>query len=112
MKNSKSRSGAGALPRASARTNRGTRNTRTLVDYSLPFVDTAVAEGVMHLGVRRRNGKRIEVAPGKWVAEFINCSYLGLDMQRDVVASYRGIPKEWGVGFCCARTRLSLDKNL
>jgi len=84
---------------------------RTVVDYSLPLVEAAVEDGVMHLGFRRRNGKRIEISPRKWVAEFINCSYLGLDMQREVVASYRGIPKDWGVGFCCARTRLSLEKN-
>lgn len=102
---------ARALPRTDAGAGRGGRNTRSVVDYSLPLVDAAVADGVMHLGFRRRDGKRVEISPGKWVAEFINCSYLGLDMQREVVASYRGIPRDWGVGFCCARTRLSLEKN-
>jgi 8-amino-7-oxononanoate synthase len=100
-----------ANPPAPAGHGRGNRNTRTVVDYSLPLVEAAVAEGVMHLGYRRRDGKRVELAPGKWAAEFLNCSYLGLDMRPEVIESYRNIPRDWGVGFCCARTRLSLEKN-
>lgn len=96
-------------PPASA--GRGTRNTRTVVDHSLPLVKEAVAQGVMHLGYRRRKGKLVEIAPRKWAAEFVNCSYLGLDMRPEVVDSYKSIPRDWGVGFCCARTRLSLEQN-
>lgn len=99
------------LSQPAAQKARGTRNTRAVVEHSLPLVTEAVAQGVMHRGFLRREGTKIEIEPGVWVSEFVNCSYLGLDMRPEVVASYKSIPESWGVGFCCARTRLSLAEN-
>lgn len=43
------------------------------------------------------------------MVEFVNCSYLGLDLHPNIINAYRNSNPEWGVNFCCARSRFSTE---
>jgi 7-keto-8-aminopelargonate synthetase-like enzyme len=64
---------------------------------------------MMQVSIKARDGKKVVMPDGREVIEFINCSYLGLDVHPEVVEAYTSVPKEWGVNFCCARSRFSIE---
>lgn len=74
----------------------------------------ATSRGVMYGVMSRRGGsgspKEI-VVEGRPAIDFVNCSYFGLDRHPAVVAAAQKTLEEWGVHFCCARSRLSIEPN-
>ncbi len=86
----------------------GLRNTDRVVDLAGPSYARAIEAGLMQQSLRSRDGKRVVLADGKRVTEFISCSYLGLDLREDVVARGQALLSEWGVHLCCARSRFSI----
>lgn len=84
---------------------------------ALAAIREATAHGLMHVTIERRlSNKRVRLAhpdgaAARDVVEFINCSYLGLDTHPAVVGAAADIVREWGVHFCCARSRFSIEPN-
>ncbi|MBI5546438.1 MAG: aminotransferase class I/II-fold pyridoxal phosphate-dependent enzyme, partial [Deltaproteobacteria bacterium] len=87
------------------------RNTAFVVEQAKAHIARAVGHQLMHLSIRRRRGKRVVLPDGREVVEFINCSYLGLDTRQEVIAAAKDVLDGWGVHFCCARSRFSIDPN-
>lgn len=88
------------------------RNTAFLHSESSPNYHMAVELGLMQLGMTHRDRKRITLSDGRDVVEFINCSYLGLDLHPKVVEAFHSVDPQWGVNFCCARSRFSIASLL
>jgi 8-amino-7-oxononanoate synthase len=65
----------------------------------------------MHVSLEAREGRRVRLPGGRWVTEFVNCSYLGLDVHPKVVAGAKTVLDNWGVNLCCARSRFSIGPN-
>lgn len=86
----------------------GSRNTPFVVASSIAHIRGAVDAGLMHATLRERRGKQVRLADGRTVTEFVNCSYLGLDLHPAAVAGGKRALDEWGVHFCCARSRFSI----
>lgn len=87
------------------------RNSGFVVQQALPGVARARASGLMHAGFTARDQKRVRLNDGQWATEFINCSYLGLDVHPAVVAGAKRVLDDFGVHFCCARSRLTIGPN-
>lgn len=85
------------------------RNTHFLVDNSLKNYQSAVAADLMQVTIQGRSGKQVTMPDGSKVVEFINCSYLGLDLHPQVIAASKNLESSWGVNFCCARSRFSIE---
>ncbi|MEW6434325.1 MAG: aminotransferase class I/II-fold pyridoxal phosphate-dependent enzyme [Myxococcota bacterium] len=88
------------------------RNTSFVVQAAEPGIARARATGLMHTHFSRRDGKRVTLPEGREAVEFINCSYLGLDTHPRVLDGARRVLDQFGVHFCCARTRLSIEPNV
>lgn len=84
------------------------RNTHSLVRHSAPHYAMAIESSLMQVTISSRKGKIVEIPGAGEVVEFINCSYLGLDLHEDVVAAAQSTDEMWGVNFCCARSRFSI----
>jgi 8-amino-7-oxononanoate synthase len=82
-----------------------------VVDDALPFIDDAIARGLMQTTITARDKKRVTLKDGRVVTEFINCSYLALDRHPDVVRAAKDVLDQWGVHFCCARSRFTIGPN-
>lgn len=82
-----------------------------VIEEAGPYVDDAIRRGLMQATIRARRGKRVVLDDGREVVEFVNCSYLGLDVHPDVVQAAADVVKEWGVHFCCARSRFTIAPN-
>lgn len=82
---------------------------RFVYEESFQNYQIAIASGMMQMEINHREGKLVTLRGGRKVTEFINCSYLGLDLHPKVVEAYKSLPNEWGVNFCCARSRFSID---
>lgn len=87
------------------------RNTRSLVSLASEGIQQASAKELMHVTLNERHGKQVTLPDGRKVTEFINCSYLGLDLHPEVIAAGQRVLEEWGVHFCCARSRFSIGPN-
>lgn len=87
------------------------RDLADVVADALPHIEGAVARGLMQTTIRARDGKRVTLDDGRVVTEFINCSYLGLDRHPRVVSAAKSVLDEWGVHFCCARSRFTIGPN-
>ncbi len=88
------------------------RNTSFVVHEAEVGIDRARRAGLMHTSFRARRGKEVELPTGQRVVEFINCSYFGLDTHPRVLEGARRILDEYGVHFCCARSRLTIEPNV
>jgi 7-keto-8-aminopelargonate synthetase-like enzyme len=62
----------------------------------------------MQVNLRARRGKQVQLADGRWVCEFVSCSYLGLDLHPSVLAGAQKAIEDWGVHLCCSRTRFTI----
>ena len=82
--------------------------SRRLVEQSYQNYRRAIDSGLMQVNLKARDGKRVQLPDGRWVHEFINCSYLGLDLHPEVLEASQRILRDWGVHFCCARSRFSI----
>jgi 8-amino-7-oxononanoate synthase len=88
---------------------RNHRNTGFVVDQSIDHYKAAIEKSLMQVSITGRHGKTVRLPDGREVVEFINCSYLGLDLHPKVVQAYRSVDAQWGVNFCCARSRFSIE---
>jgi 8-amino-7-oxononanoate synthase len=84
------------------------RNTRFVHQEAAPQYQAAIEADLMQVTITARDGKYVTLPGGRQVVEFINCSYLGLDQHPKVVEAYRSVDPQWGVNFCCARSRFSI----
>src|SRR5690606_17766918 len=85
------------------------RSMRSVAGLSRDFYGAAVHRGLMQTSITARNGKEVTLHDGRKVVEFINCSYLGLDIYPEIQRAYRSIDYSWGINFCCARSRFSIN---
>lgn len=85
------------------------RNTRFVVREATDKFERAVAGDLMQVTIKGRDGKRVVMPDGREVVEFVNCSYLGLDLHPRVVDAARSVDVSWGMNFCCARSRFSIE---
>jgi len=85
------------------------RNTPFVVRESAVNYQRAIERNLMQVSIKARNGKRITMPDGREVVEFINCSYLGLDLHPRVVEASKAVDSQWGMNFCCARSRFSIE---
>lgn len=69
----------------------------------------AVQGNLMQVTIKARNGKHVTLPDGRDVVEFVNCSYLGLDLHPKVIEASKSVDDEWGMNFCCARSRFSIE---
>ncbi len=84
------------------------RNTAALQLHAQENYSEALRRGLMQVNLHARNGRRVALGPERWVTEFINCSYLGIDTRPEVIARSQAIMDDWGVHLCCARSRFSI----
>jgi len=87
------------------------RNTWSMLGESAPNYERAVKSQLMQVNIQDRKGKTVVLPDGRRVVEFVNCSYLGLDTRPDVIAAAQRAVQDWGVHFCCARSRFTIDPN-
>ena len=87
------------------------RNTLSLIAASDVHAIAAEDAGLMRTTITRRRGKTVTLDDGREVVEFVNCSYLGFDVHPKVIGAAQDILAEWGVHFCCARSRFTIDAN-
>lgn len=68
--------------------------------------------------ILKRNARKIETIQGKILTDFINCSYLGLEVHPDLKEGAVSLIEKWGVYFSASRLRIRiteldmLDQNL
>lgn len=87
------------------------RNSRRLHELASGSLRRAVEAGLMQESLLAREGKEVVLSDGRRVTEFINCSYLGLDTHPALIEGAQRAVEEWGVHFCCARSRFSIEPN-
>lgn len=85
------------------------RNTFSMVRESISNYKSAVEKDLMQLSIKARKDKYVVLPNGREVVEFANCSYLGLDLHPKVLEAYKSVDPQWGVNFCCARSRFSIE---
>lgn len=85
------------------------RNTPFVIKESSAQYERAVGSNLMQVSITGRKGKSVSLPDGRDVVEFVNCSYLGLDLHPRVIAASKSVEDEWGMNFCCARSRFSFE---
>ncbi|MGC0372001.1 MAG: hypothetical protein DGJ47_000705 [Rickettsiaceae bacterium] len=85
------------------------RNTNFILNESANYYQKAVQSDLMQVTIKGRKGKQVVMPDGSKVVEFINCSYLGLDLHPKIVKASKVLDNSWGVNFCCARSRFSIE---
>lgn len=85
------------------------RNTPFVIQQSRASYHRAIERNLMQVSIKGRRGKHVVMPDGREVVEFVNCSYLGLDLHPHVIAASKQVDPEWGVNFCCARSRFSIE---
>lgn len=85
------------------------RNTPFVIKTSAAQYERAVGSNLMQVSITGRKGKSVFLPDGRDVVEFVNCSYLGLDLHPRVIAASKAVDEEWGMNFCCARSRFSIE---
>jgi 8-amino-7-oxononanoate synthase len=73
--------------------------------------EKASSTGLMHGTIDSRNGASLFIN-SKMVTNFANCSYLGLDTDKRLIAKAQKNLADFGINFCAARTRLSIEPLL
>ena len=85
------------------------RNTPFVIKESAEHYQHAIQSHLMQVTITGRNGKRVTLPDGREVVEFVNCSYLGLDLHPRVIEASKSVDESWGANFCCARSRFSIE---
>lgn len=67
---------------------------------------------INNLIVTERKGKQILLSDGQRLTEFMSCSYLGLDLDKRVIAAATDSIHKCGVNFAVARTRLRVEAGV
>lgn len=84
------------------------RNTSAMQLLAQENYSRALRLGLMQVTLKEREGRRVALNDGRWVTEFVNCSYLGIDTRPEVIERSQRILEDWGVHLCCARSRFSI----
>jgi 7-keto-8-aminopelargonate synthetase-like enzyme len=69
-------------------------------------LDKCFAEGLTGHTVTARDGKRVQLADGSWVTEFVSCSYLGLESHPNLSAAVVEATGVFGVHLSSSRNRM------
>ncbi|MGK8557329.1 hypothetical protein [Nocardia gipuzkoensis] len=85
------------------------RNTPFVVKEAAANYERAIKANLMQVTVQGRNGKHVLLPDNSDVVEFVNCSYLGLDLHPKVIEASKSVDEQWGMNFCCARSRFSIE---
>ncbi len=85
------------------------RNTDFVIQNSFPNYQNAIELDLMQVSIKGRNNKIVTMPNGQEVVEFINCSYLGLDLDPTIIEASKNLDSNWGINFCCARSRFSIE---
>lgn len=88
------------------------RNTRFVIGEAEAGIAEASDLGLMHTHFSARDGRVVTLAGGREAVEFINCSYLGLDTHPALIEGAKRAVDAFGVHFCCARSRLTIEPNV
>ena len=75
------------------------------------YSEMAESQGLTQQSFGSRK-KQLLTIDGREVVNFTNCSYLGLDTDPEMINSAKRSLDQYGLHFCCARTRLSTDELL
>lgn len=73
---------------------------------SRPHQDAIWAQGVNEIDVVAVDGKRLKLADGRELTEFLSCSYLGLDQRPELRDAAHAAVDRFGVQMSAARTRI------
>jgi 7-keto-8-aminopelargonate synthetase-like enzyme len=84
------------------------RNTVAVEALAEDHYRDALDRELMQVSLKSRDGRRVTLADGRTVTEFVSCSYLGLDVRPDVVTRAQQVVADWGVHLCTARSRFSI----
>jgi 8-amino-7-oxononanoate synthase len=85
------------------------RDTPFVVRQSAPHYHQAIERNLMQVCIKGRNGKSVLLPDGREAVEYINCSYLGLDLHPRVIQASKSVDEQWGGNFCCARSRFTIE---
>ena len=85
------------------------RNTAFVIRESSDQYARTIESHLMQVTIKGRRGKRVLLPDDREVVEFVNCSYLGLDLHPEVIAASKSVDESWGMNFCCARSRFSIE---
>jgi 7-keto-8-aminopelargonate synthetase-like enzyme len=85
------------------------RNTPFVVKEAAANYERAIQSNLMQVTIKGRNGKQVLLPDDRKVVEFVNCSYLGFDVHPRVIEASKSVDDEWGMNFCCARSRFSIE---
>jgi 7-keto-8-aminopelargonate synthetase-like enzyme len=88
------------------------RNTQFVIGEAEAGIAEASELGLMHTHFTARAGRQVTLPGGREAVEFINCSYLGLDTHPALIEGAKRAVDEFGVHFCCARSRLTIEPNV
>lgn len=83
-------------------------NINSVKNYSDDFIRRSFDVGLMHQFINSRNGKLISYRDKRDIVEFLNCSYLGLDIHPRLTESATTLLNTWGAHMGCVRTRFSI----
>jgi 7-keto-8-aminopelargonate synthetase-like enzyme len=75
------------------------------VNQTSDSLDRAFAEGLTGHVITARDGKRVHLDDGTEAAEFVSCSYLGLETHPDLVEAAGEALQTFGVHFSTSRNR-------
>ncbi|NIA70422.1 aminotransferase class I/II-fold pyridoxal phosphate-dependent enzyme [Pelagibius litoralis] len=84
------------------------RNTKFVIEKSLPAFDAAYDAGVMGVHGLSLDGRRVRLSDGRCVTDFVRCSYLGLDNHPKLIeGAVSAVTRYGSLHWSCARTRLN-----
>ena len=87
-------------------------NINHVKHFSTHLIDSSVENNIMHQTLRSRQGKHIAFGDYDNVVEFLNCSYLGLDVHPALTEGAKSLLDTWGVHMGNVRTRFSIDPHM
>lgn len=76
-------------------------------DKNRSWIDRCEENKLMYQDIEERNGTQVTIA-GKQLQSFTNCSYLGFDTDLSMIEAAKATLDEWGLHYCCARSRLTI----
>jgi len=85
------------------------RNTPFVLREAAANYERAIQGNLMQVAIKGRDGKHVFMPDDRNVVEFVNCSYLGLDLHPRVIEASKSAADDWGMNFCCARSRFSIE---
>lgn len=88
------------------------RNTKYILSYSEKLIRNASEENLMHNIIKNRSKNVLDFLSDKKIIEFCNCSYFGLETNKKVIKQAKKVMDDWGMHFCCSRSRFTIGPNI